>query len=64
MNWTDMTFFQRIKFIVEHGENIFVRAEVETKWQSVAVSELPDDQLLLVIKRLAERPVEPTRVVR
>lgn len=63
MNWTGMTFFERVSHIVKHGERIFVRAEVVGKWSSVALSELPDAMLIAELIRLALRDVEPTRVV-
>lgn len=63
MNWTGMSFFERIAFIVEHAARIYVRAKVDGKWDSVAVSDLPEMDFIVELHRLAKRGVEPTRIV-
>lgn len=63
MNWSDMSFFQRLAFIVEHAGRIYVRAKVDGKVQSVPIIDLADNDLIVALHRLAKRGVEPTRIV-
>jgi len=64
MNWSEMSFFGRIRFIVGHAEQIFVRAQIEGHWQSVALSELREMELITALHRFAKREVEPTRFIK
>lgn len=63
MNWTEMSFFERLSFIVDHAGRIYVRASIDGEVQSVALCDLPDATLLVELHRLAKRDVEPTRIV-
>lgn len=58
-----MTFFERLSFIVKHAGSVYVRAKVDSKWESVALCDLDEMALIVELHRLAKRDVEPTRVV-
>ena len=63
MDWQEMTVFERFAYIRENAHRIYVRAQVERGWASVALSELPDNLKNSETLRLAKRSVQPTMVV-
>lgn len=61
--WDDMPAIERLVHIVINASRIFVRAQIEGKWQSVAVSELPDELKLSETRRLALRDAPPVMFI-
>lgn len=62
-DWADIPAIERLVHIVINAARIFVRAQVEGKWSSVALSELPDELKLSETRRLALRDVPPTMLI-
>lgn len=62
MNWATMSHEEREQFIREHADTIAVRVELDGKWYSRFISELPPALQITETERLALRFIEPYRV--
>jgi hypothetical protein len=58
--WPSLPYFDRQRYILKHYERIAVRVQIDGRWKSVFLSELPDDGPLMdEVRRLAKREVPP-----
>lgn len=62
MNWDRMSHEEREQFIREHADRIPVRVEVDGRWHSRFLTELPPPIRQTEIERLALRTAEPFRM--
>ena len=61
-NWDRMSHEEREQFIREHADCIAVRVEVDGRWHSRFITELPPVLQITEIERLALRTSEPVRI--
>ena len=53
----------RAEYIMQYADSIFVRVEIEGRWQTRALAELPAPLLMREFTRLLVRPADPVRVL-
>lgn len=62
-NWSRMSFLERMKFVTDHAEEIYVRIEIDGRWKNVRLSEVPHRQIIVAKRKLAASDTEPVRVI-
>lgn len=62
-NWLTATMVERIAHVALNASRIYVRARIDGRWRSVALSDLPREEQVAETKRLIHRDVEPSKVV-
>lgn len=63
IDWLRSGWLQRAAYVTLNADRIYVRVKLNGKWQSVALSNLPDAQKIAETRRLVARNIEPTMVV-